>query len=362
MNRFSSCGMAKSKGSSSRGGRVRSAPFLALASAALFGLATPVSKPLVADMGPFTLAGLLYLGAAAATAVPAFGPGRRPVWRSDRRTRRFVAGAVLFGGILGPVLLLFGLRAASASNVSLWLNLELVATAVLGHVVFRDRLGPFGWAAAMAVLTGAVLLSGGTTAGFQAAGLVALAALCWGLDNHLTALIAGIHPSQSTFWKGLIGGTTNLIIGTAVAPPAWQLGLIALGMVIGALSYGASIVLYIHAAHGMGATRAQLVFASAPLWGLGGGAVVLGETLTWIHGAAALLMVLGVALLYRDEHDHLHTHPAITHTHRHSHDDGHHTHTHAGLPASHRHTHEHTHEPLAHRHLHWPDLHHRHKH
>jgi hypothetical protein len=48
---------------------------LALASAALFGAATPASKALLADLSPFQLAGLLYLGAALGVAPVAWRRG-----------------------------------------------------------------------------------------------------------------------------------------------------------------------------------------------------------------------------------------------------------------------------------------------
>jgi len=109
---------------------------LALLSAALFGSATPASKYLLHDLSPFALAGLLYLGAAIAVAPRAL-PGR--TWRLDRRNAARLGGAVLFGGALGPVFLLLGLRLASAASDSMWLNLEMVATAVLGALLFRDH-------------------------------------------------------------------------------------------------------------------------------------------------------------------------------------------------------------------------------
>ncbi len=342
-------------------GRV-AVPVLALASAALFGLATPATKSLVDSVGPFTLAGLLYLGAAAWTSVSAFRGDTMPVWRGSRRTRYLVAGAILFGGILGPVLLLLGLRLAGAADVSLWLNLELVATAVIGHAVFKDRLGRTGWLATIIVLAGAIILSRADVPGLLAAASVALACVCWSIDNHLTALIDGVHPAQSTFWKGLIGGMTNFAIGLLVAPPLLTPPIIGAALGIGALSYGASIVLYIHAAHGMGATRAQLVFATAPLWGIAGAVAIFGEVLTWRHFAALALMTSGIALLLRETHAHDHHHERMTHTHAHRHDDGHHTHSHAEGAVGHAHIHEHDHEALTHRHPHWPDLHHRHRH
>ena len=156
-------------------------PFiLALIAAALFGAATPVSKSLLADFGPFTLSGLLYLGAALGVA-PLLVRKRRlqAPWRMDRRTRRLLWGAIFFGGVLGPVLLLFGLRLAAAASVSLWLNLEAVATALLGYFVFHDKLGRQGWIGAGGVLLSALLLSWGEgAAGWRAGLLVAAACVC----------------------------------------------------------------------------------------------------------------------------------------------------------------------------------------
>src|SRR5207249_3214957 len=101
-----------------------------LAAAALFGASTPASKALLGPIGPFSLAGLLYLGAAAGV----FPFALRGEWRIARagpQNLRRLAGSVLFGGVIGPVLLLCGLFRASAATVALWLNLEMVATALL---------------------------------------------------------------------------------------------------------------------------------------------------------------------------------------------------------------------------------------
>jgi hypothetical protein len=191
---------------------------------------------------------------------------------------------------------------------------------------------------------------------------VALACLCWGFDNHLTALVDEITPAQTTFWKGLVAGAVNLSLGLAVAPWTAGGGAIGLALLIGALAYGVSIMLYIGSAQGLGATRAQMIFASAPFFGLALAATVLGEGLTAAQIGAALLLVVSLAVLFREQHDHDHVHEALEHTHSHRHDDGHHDHTHEGLRPDHRHTHAHVHRPIRHVHPHWPDLHHRHPH
>lgn len=337
---------------------------LALISAALFGAATPASKVLLADLSAFHLAGLLYLGAALGVAPFAWRDGRlRLPGRGDRKNGLRLLGAVIAGGVVGPVLLLLGLRLAGAASVSLWLTFELVATALLGALIFREPLGRMGWLGVAAALGAAALLAGfDDQAGVRASLLVVAACLCWALDNHLTALIDGITPSESTFWKGLAAGTANLMLGVALAPFAASPADTVLALVVGALSYGASIVLYISAAQRLGATRAQVAFSTAPLFGVALAVVWLGETLLIAHAVAGLLFAVALALLMLERHAHRHAHEAMRHEHAHRHDDGHHLHSHPGLPPGTRHSHAHEHEPIVHAHPHWPDLHHRHRH
>lgn len=133
---------------------------MALISAILFGAATPASKLLLAGLTPFQPAGLLYLGAAIAVAPAALKSGGFALPpRADRRNQLLLAGAILFGGILGPVALLFGLRLAEAASVSLWLNLELAATAVLGAILFRDQLSSKGWLGVVAAIMASMIVA-----------------------------------------------------------------------------------------------------------------------------------------------------------------------------------------------------------
>ncbi|MDF1798060.1 MAG: EamA family transporter [Planctomycetota bacterium] len=363
-------------GSSHRTGALLSA----LASAILFGAATPLSKSLLAEIPAQVLAGLFYLGAALALTPKVFGTRSGDGsslatlgWPTGARNRRLLLGAILFGGVLGPVLLLLGLQQAAASSVAMLLNLETVATAVLGLLLFREQLGRWSWLGNLGVFLAGVMLSfEGGQPGLVGSLLVAGAAIAWGLDNQCTALIDGISPSQSTFWKGLVAGAVNLILGLALtgATP----GLAWLGaLCVGALAYGISITLYISSAQVLGATRAQMVFASAPVFGVLGAVLLLGESLSPLQVGAGLLLALAISMLLLDTHEHEHQHESITHAHAHTHggpgDDGHHdpesgdvNHGHGPVPAGTRHSHPHSHAPVLHSHPHWPDLHHRHEH
>lgn len=332
--------------------------------ALLFGAATPASKALLNTVSPFQLAGLLYLGAAVGV-TPLLVRERRFSWpwTLNRETAARLLGAIFFGGILGPVFLLFGLRLASAASVSLWLNLELIATVLLGYFLFRDRLGLHGWLASAGTLAAATLLSiSEGSAGVQAGILVAIACVCWGLDNHFTALIDGITPAQTTFWKGLVAGGSNLAIGVMAEDYGASPVLTAVALGVGVFSYGISIVLYIVSAQRLGATRSQIIFSSSPFIGVILSAVFLGETISSAQITAIGVITVSLSLLFFEQHYHKHLHQAAVHDHPHRHDDRHHDHAFPGSPPGLRHSHRHAHAPRTHAHSHWPDFFHRHKH
>lgn len=344
----------------------RRATLFALSSALLFSAAAPAGRVLLADLPPLRLAGLLYLGAGLGV-LPAVL--RRRAGRGDVRispghaSLRHLAGAILAGGVVAPVLLLLALQREHASAVSLWLNLELVATALLGVAFFGEHLHRPGWIGiAGAAAAGALLAAGSGWPGLSAAALSVGACVCWGLDNQWTALVDGLSPAESTLWKGLVAGSTNLLLGVALEPSRLAPFPVVAALGVGALSYGVSLALHIAASQDLGATRAQVIFASAPFFGAALAVAVLGEPFGWGHAVAAFGFALSVALVLRDRHDHRHTHRGTEHSHSHRHDDGHHLHTHPDAAPALRHSHWHRHEPMAHAHPHRPDLHHRHDH
>ncbi len=281
----------------------------------------------------------------------------------DKHNLIRLIGAIILGGTIGPVLLLFGLQMAPAASVAMWLNLELVATAILGFILFKDNLGFFGWLGVAGTVIASVMLSWNEgNVGFYALFLVTAASICWGFDNHLTAMIDGITPNQSTFWKGLIAGFVNLFIGFLYEPISPNMLLISAAIVVGVFAYGFSISLYILAAQNIGATRSQMVFASAPFFGVILSLLLLKERLSAEQITAATVLIISLVILFRDRHSHHHEHAPQNHNHSHRHDDMHHLHPHDDSESTANHTHWHKHKAGTHSHPHWPDVHHRHKH
>jgi drug/metabolite transporter (DMT)-like permease len=331
----------------------------------LFGLATPFSKILLGSMNSFQLAGLLYLGAALVF-LPYVGTHFRretQLLKTTHKTLKIV-GVVLFGGLLGPVLLMMGLKSAQSASVSLWLNLELVATAILGAVFFKDHLDRTAIAGvALTILAGVLMSVHEGPGGILPAVLVMLACICWGIDNQLTAIIDGVSPQTITCIKGLVAGTVNLCIGFGSSNAKLEFVTIAGALVLGMISYGLSIVLYVSSAQQLGATRSQMVFSTGPFWGILAAYLILGDPVSLYSVLAIVLLAGGIGLTILGTHSHPHHHYAVTHIHSHLHDDNHHDHLHPSpIQPGVRHTHIHAHPDTEHTHTHYPDLHHRHPH
>jgi drug/metabolite transporter (DMT)-like permease len=326
--------------------------------AILFGISAPLASRLAGDMGAFTLAGLLYVGAALAVVPVAVRslPSRSVI----RRSRGRLATAVVVGGAVGPVLFAMGLADVPAATASLSLNLELVFTTIVAAMFFREHVDARVITGTSLVVVAGVLLGGSGTAELRwGILLIAAACLCWAVDNSVTAALDELAPSQITLVKGVIAGGANLAIGLSVAPfPAG--GDVAAALIVGAFGYGLSITLWVAGARDLGAARGQLVFATAPFIGAVVAWTALGEEATGWQLTSLAIALVGVTFVYGSDHEHDHAHGAVEHGHEHLHDDGHHGHPHAADVG--RHTHAHVHGPLLHRHRHVPDLHHRHDH
>ncbi len=335
----------------------------ALVAALLFGAGTPAAKALLNSVDPWMLAGWLYLGSGLGLALYRRVVGAAPV-RLAAHERGWLAGAVLAGGVIGPVLLMLGLSGMAASGASLLLNAEGVFTALLAWSVFKenvDRRIALGMAA---IALGAVLLSWPGQLQLAAAwpALAVLGAcFAWAIDNNLTRKVSLTDASWIAAVKGLVAGPVNLALAFAMgaALPRWP--SIAGAMLVGLLAYGVSLTLFVVALRQLGTARTGAYFSVAPFFGALLG-LAGGEPLTPTLIASGALMALGVWLHLTERHGHEHEHVVGAHLHEHVHDE-HHQHIHDETATSDApHTHWHEHAPLRHAHAHYPDAHHRHRH
>jgi drug/metabolite transporter (DMT)-like permease len=341
----------------------------AMLAAVLFGASTPFSKILLGKTEPVLLAGLLYLGSGIGLTIWSRFRSQSKGGTLEARLKRsdfsWMAGAILAGGIIGPVLLMVGLAITPASSASLLLNLEGVFTALLAWFVFKenfDRRIALGMAAI--TLGGLVLSWAGRLEVGVPWGALAITGAClaWGIDNNLTRRVSAVDPVQIAAIKGLVAGAVNLTIALVMGGHVPAFSTVTMAALLGFFGYGVSLTLFVLALRYIGTARTGAYFSLAPFVGALISFLILRDSLTYQLVIAAALMGVGVWLHLTERHEHEHEHEAIEHDHRHIHDE-HHQHEHdEGAPLGEPHSHPHRHERMVHNHHHYPDIHHRHAH
>jgi drug/metabolite transporter (DMT)-like permease len=339
----------------------------ALGSALLFGAGTPLAKLLLANVGPWTLAGLFYLGSGFGLLIYRLIVRSSPVVLAQGDLK-WLAGATLVGGVIGPLLLMLGLTGMPASGASLLLNAEGVFTALLAWVAFRENFDK-RIALGMACITlGAVVLTLSievSFAGLWPALSILGACFAWGVDNNLTRKVSLIDATWIASVKGLVAGSVNFGLALLLEDHLPALFIFCSAMLVGFFTYGVSLALFVVGLRHLGTARTGAYFSVAPFFGVAL-ALAIGEPITWQLTLAGGLMGVGIWLHLSEHHSHAHTHDAMEHEHEHLHDI-HHEHSHYdqseisfGNKLSHSHNHKHL--PMSHTHEHFPDAHHRHDH
>ncbi len=343
----------------------------ALLAAALFGASTPFAKMLVGQVSPVALAGMLYLGSGLGLSI--WYILRATLARKEQddiaglkaTDLPWLSGAVVAGGIAGPVLLMLGLTLTPASSASLLLNMEGVLTAMLAWFVFKENFDQRIFLGMLLIVAAGILLSweqipvlGVPWGAFAILG----ACLCWAIDNNLTRKVSASDAVQIAGVKGLVAGSVNLCIALTLGYSFPDNKTILTAGVVGFCGYGLSLVMFVLALRHLGTARTGAYFSAAPFVGALISLLMLGDRPGLSFWIAAALMGAGIWLHLTESHDHLHEHEEMDHTHEHSHDE-HHQHEHDfSWDGKEPHVHTHRHEAMTHAHPHYPDIHHRHSH
>ena len=338
--------------------------FQALLAALFFGASAPISKLLLGDVHPVLMAAFLYLGSGIGISLTRLLQRISPNEREAEIKSpdiKWLAGAIISGGIAAPIILMISLKNTPASTASLLLNFECVATTLIAMLIFKEAISRRAWIAIAVITLASILLSTnfGNSWGMSLGAFgVILACALWGVDNNFTRNISAKDPLTIVAWKGLISGTFSLLLGLLLGQRLPTLTSILSILLLGFLSYGLSTMLFIYSMRGLGAARTSALYGTAPLAGVLLSIVILGELPSLLFIMAAIIMVGGALLLINEEHAHSHVHTVLFHEHSHRHDD--HAHKHDQVDGVHSHEHEHPAEE--HEHGHMPDIHHRHGH
>jgi drug/metabolite transporter (DMT)-like permease len=279
-------------------GNIRRGGLLAIGAALLFGLSTPAAKAIVGNVNPLLLAGLLYLGSGIGLGILILFGQRHGVSLKSPDLPWLVA-TIVFGGALGPALLMWGLTQTTGSAASLLLTLEGVFTALIAWIVFREPFNRRIGLGMASIFLGAVLLALRTPSGHAGAlGALAVAGAClsWAIDNNCTSKIANVDARTLASIKGVVAGATNTALALIAGGALPNAGLLAASALVGFLGYGVSLVLFVLALREIGAARTGAYFSTAPFIGAVVGLAALREPLTFGLIAAGSLMAFGAYL------------------------------------------------------------------
>jgi drug/metabolite transporter (DMT)-like permease len=342
----------------------------AVSASVLFGLSTPLAKTFVGSVPPLLLAGMLYVGSgvglAALLILRAVAGGRQRITWPQGVDLWWLLGAIAAGGVIGPYLLMYGLRTTDAASASLLLNVEGVFTALLAWFVFKENFDRRVAAGMALIIAGGLALSIDSTV--RVGGLVGPlaiggACLAWAIDNNLTRKVSVHDAMFIACTKGLVAGAASVAIAIAYGAPLPNTMTILRVGLLGFMGYGLSLTLFVVALRRLGTARTGAYFSLAPFFGAAL-SVVLGAPFGQMLALAGLLMGAGVWLHLTEHHEHWHLHHYTKHAHPHIHDEHHqHGHEHEIEPVGDGpHSHAHVHEVLEHTHSHYPDIHHHHAH
>ncbi len=341
------------------------ATIYAILAAALYAINVPFSKMLLNQVEPTMMASFLYLGAGLgmfvySVASKATGKATPTEPLTKKELPYTIAMVVL--DIIAPILLMFGIKASHAANVSLINNFEIVATSLIALFVFKEVISKRLWIAISLVTVASVILSfeGAGSFEFNIGSLFVFGAcLCWGIENNCTRMISNKSSIEIVVIKGTFSGLGSLIVALAIGESIPSIPWMMCVLLLGFVAYGLSIYFYVMAQKDLGAAKTSAYYSIAPFLGVAFGMLILGERPEIQFYVALAVMIISTYFMIKDtielQHTHEHNH---THTHEHSHGDivhSHehtHTHTHIQVHGADSDNHEHNHQTMSHEHLH----------
>lgn len=285
----------------------RTGIFFAVLAAALYALNSPLSKLLLDYLPPTLTAGFLYIGAgigmgAVALVRKACGTTRSESKLTKAELPYTVAMVVL--DIAAPIFLMYGLKSTSAASASLLNNFEIVATALVALIVFKEKISARLWTGIIAVTAACLLLSfedfsGGVKFSYGAL-FVLLACVCWGFENNCTRKISSKDPMQIVLIKGIFSGSASVIIGFCLGERITVVWSVFAVLAVGFVAYGLSIFFYVHAQRKLGAARTGAYYAIAPFIGTALSFAIFPDIPHYTFFIALAVMLIGAWLCSSD--------------------------------------------------------------
>ena len=281
--------------------------FLAILAAALYALNSPFSKILLDFMPSTLMAGFLYIGAGLGMGVIAlirrFNKTEQTEEKITKADFPYTLAMILLD-IAAPIFLLLGLSYTSAANASLLNNFEIVATAMIALMIFKEKISPRLWFGIVFVTSSCILLSIEDISSFKfsvGSLFILLACVCWGIENNCTRKLSSKDPLQIVLLKGIFSGLGSVIIGLFIGERVTVIWSVFAVLGVGFVAYGLSIFFYVYAQRILGAARTSAYYAVAPFIGTLLSLVIFREIPYYTYFIALGLMLVGAWLCSSDE-------------------------------------------------------------
>ncbi len=281
--------------------------WLAVLAAALYAINSPFSKLLLDYMPSTLMVGFLYIGAGLGMGVIALFRKSKKVERTEEKITKAdlpYTMAMIILDIAAPIFLLLGLSFTSAANASLLNNFEIVATALIALLVFKERISPRLWFGILFVTASCALLSieDISSLKFSFGSLfILLACVCWGIENNCTRKLSAKDPLEIVLLKGIFSGLGSVIIGLCIGERITTLWSVLAVLAVGCVAYGHSIFFYVSAQRLLGAARTSAYYAIAPFIGTLLSLIIFRGLPGYTYFIALGIMVIGAWLCSSDE-------------------------------------------------------------
>lgn len=281
--------------------------FLAILAAALYAINSPLSKILLNYMPSTLMAGFLYIGAGIGMLIIASIRKIRHIETNEARLTKselpFTIAMIVLD-IAAPICLLIGLKSTSSANASLLNNFEIVATAIIALMIFKEKISLRLWIGIGFVTLSCLLLSVTDFSSFQfsyGSLFILLACVCWGFENNCTKKISSKDPLQIVLLKGIFSGSGSIMIGLCIGERITALWSVFAVLLVGFVAYGLSIFFYVYAQRMIGAARTSAYYAIAPFIGTILSLIIFRELPHYTYFIALVLMIIGAWLCAKDE-------------------------------------------------------------
>lgn len=279
-----------------------------LFAAVLFGSVFTLAKVPLATIDPLVLTAVVYTISGLALV-----PFAKASFTFQTRDNYFYLIVVtIFGGVLAPVLLMYGLQQTAASTAAILTNGEIVFTIVLSSIFFGEKPhGRIGLFAVILVVIGLVLATTEdlealeTIIQFNAGNIMILASMfMWAVDNNVSRrLTSGASPAKIAMVKSLAGGLVLLVIalalgkGSLISEIKFDMWILIGGMSIA--GFGGALLLFLEGIKRIGTVRTMSMFSLTPIFGIVIAALALAESITIFQGIATGLIIIGIILVGR---------------------------------------------------------------